>query len=290
MSYTIAKHADRQSWLLARRSTLGSSDSAAVLGLSRWQSPYSVWWAKCGDDKPDSDIDDIIRWGHLLEPVIAAEFERKTGIALTDPGDFTIYTSVEYPWLSCTPDRVGGVLDCVVELKTAHFRAGQEWGREVPIAYMMQVQHQMLVLGCDLAFIAVLIDGYQFAYHEVKRHDKAIAAIIKRTGEFWRSFVETATAPPPDYSKATSDALAARYMNAKPGVVELPDDMAEVHCEWDRLTKAISTAQKRKDEMANRIKAIMGESTVARCFDGSGFGWSAGEPRRFTRKVKVYDE
>lgn len=42
------KGMNREEWLMRRRKTIGGSDAAGIVGLSRWTSPFSVW-----ADKPD---------------------------------------------------------------------------------------------------------------------------------------------------------------------------------------------------------------------------------------------
>ena len=43
---------DREKWLKARRSGLGASEVAAILGLSPWSTPYKVWKDKVSSEPP----------------------------------------------------------------------------------------------------------------------------------------------------------------------------------------------------------------------------------------------
>ena len=38
----------REEWLMQRRKTIGGSDAAGIVGLSKWASPFSVWAEKTG--------------------------------------------------------------------------------------------------------------------------------------------------------------------------------------------------------------------------------------------------
>lgn len=38
----------RQAWLAERRKTIGGSDAAGIVGLSRYATPYTVWADKTG--------------------------------------------------------------------------------------------------------------------------------------------------------------------------------------------------------------------------------------------------
>mgnify|MGYP000308297088 CR=1 FL=1 len=55
MSMTTEARAD---WKLWRRGGLGASDLPAILGISPWASPFSVWADKCGL-LPDEDDEDV---------------------------------------------------------------------------------------------------------------------------------------------------------------------------------------------------------------------------------------
>ena len=48
---------DRAEWLAWRRSGIGASDVAGILGISPWASPFTVWADKLGL-LPDEDLDD----------------------------------------------------------------------------------------------------------------------------------------------------------------------------------------------------------------------------------------
>lgn len=60
----------REDWLEQRRHTIGGSDAAGIIGLSKWSSPVSVWADKTGrlPDKPDTEA---MRLGRDLEGYVA---------------------------------------------------------------------------------------------------------------------------------------------------------------------------------------------------------------------------
>ena len=60
-------------WTEARRTRLGGSEIAAVLGLSPWTSPFTLWHVKAGSVEPEPG-NRWTEWGHRLEPVVAAKF------------------------------------------------------------------------------------------------------------------------------------------------------------------------------------------------------------------------
>lgn len=68
------------SWLEEREAGIGASESAALLGLSPWATPLSLFLAKSGRLKKDKSLDEVerIQWGNLLEPVIIGELVART--------------------------------------------------------------------------------------------------------------------------------------------------------------------------------------------------------------------
>ena len=212
---------DRDAWLAERRTGIGASDTAAILGISRWGSALGVYLDKLGM-LPPSPMSAEQAWGLRHEPAIATAYTEQTGRELRQGG---LVRHPETPWLLATPDRLAD--DRVVELKTCSaFHAG-EWGvpgtDEVPLPYLVQVQHQMCVLGCDLADVAVLIGGNDFRVYTVPRSQGAIDGILPRLAEFWGR-VERRDPPPPDYAHPDTARLLEILYAPTGGAVELDDD------------------------------------------------------------------
>src|SRR5690606_20076292 len=68
----------RDEWLQARRRGIGGSDAAVIAGLDPFKSPVRLWMEKRGEIE-EEPAGEAAEWGLLLEPVIAREFERRTG-------------------------------------------------------------------------------------------------------------------------------------------------------------------------------------------------------------------
>lgn len=70
------KGMSREEWLMRRRKTIGGSDAAGIVGLSRWTSPFSVWADKTGRAAEKEDTE-AMRQGRDLEDYVAAAGWRK---------------------------------------------------------------------------------------------------------------------------------------------------------------------------------------------------------------------
>jgi putative phage-type endonuclease len=182
---------------LNRKKGVGASESATVMGLNRFMSPYELWLIKTGRKEPE-DISDIpcVYWGCIHEDNIAKHYAKVMGCEVV-PVPETLFHK-DYKFLLCHLDRKVKDQSKVLECKFAMF-AKDEWGPSgtdiVPLNYIIQVQHQLAVTGCDEADIAVLIGGWDFRIYNFKRDEELINRIIAEVSEFW-ACVENDTPPP----------------------------------------------------------------------------------------------
>lgn len=259
--------APRDEWLAARRTGIGSSDASAVLGLSKWSSPYEVWAEKRGLIPPDPD-NTYTELGRLLEPVVVGRWSEKTGIPIRKAG---LMASREHPWQLASVDRLaacGGI----VEAKTLSYRVAEEWeDGQTPDHAEVQVQHQLAVTGRSHAHVVGLQDGRTWLERLVVRDDALIPDLTGIEERFWTGHVLAGVEPPIDGTSATTEALSARW----PGIEEIEVDLdqealdcIEFRSEWINKAKAALLVA---DEYENRLRALMGEATV---------GWLPGDPDR----------
>ena len=68
----------REEWLMQRRKTMGGSDAAGIVGLSKWSSPFSVWAEKTGRTAEKEDTE-AMRQGRDLEDYVARRWMEETG-------------------------------------------------------------------------------------------------------------------------------------------------------------------------------------------------------------------
>ena len=173
-------------WLEERKKGLGGSDAGAILGLSKWKTPYQVWLDKTNRG-PLTEDSSVMEWGRRLEPVIRQKYCDLTGRSVFVPGKDKILAHPKIEWMLASLD---GVVDSrrVFEAKTARFADG--WGEpgtdEIPDVYQIQVQHYMAVTGFDVADVAVLIGGSDFRLYEVPKDNELIEMIIEKEAIFWR--------------------------------------------------------------------------------------------------------
>ena len=79
---TLVKTANmpREEWLKWRTLGIGGSDVSVIVGLNKFRSVYQLWLEKTGKVVPAEEENDYTYFGTLLEPIVRAEFTRRTGI------------------------------------------------------------------------------------------------------------------------------------------------------------------------------------------------------------------
>lgn len=249
---------DTPEWFEARREGLGASDTAAILGLSKWSTPRDVYLSKFGVER---DFDELRAWvGHKQEQTIADwidDFHPEVG--RLEPGFAA--RSIEHPWLFATPDRV--VEGRPVELKTSVEFARDSWEvngkRAAPLYYQVQVQQQILVLDAPSGWIAVFHGGRDFELFEITRDQAFIDDyLIPKTRAFWFDNVKAGIEPDP------VNAVEARLIF--PGVpdleLELTDEQFATLEQRDVEASDHAHLKKRLDAFKDYIEPIAGDATV----------------------------
>lgn len=175
----------------ARKSGIGASECAAVMGASRWMSPYKLWMIKTGRYTEEEQQTPAQVWGSIHEESIANYFAQATGHKVRRVSETLRHK--EYPFILCHIDRKIEGLPKLLECKFAIFNREEMWGEsgtdDVPLYYIIQVQHQLAVTGYQEAYLAVLIGGWDFRIYHIKRDEAVISELIKRLKHFWECVV-----------------------------------------------------------------------------------------------------
>lgn len=242
-----------------RTGFIGSSDAAAVLGLSRWSTPLQVWAEKTGQVvRPELDSEAVLL-GTELEDYVARRFARLTGKKVQRVNE--ILTHPKHPFLCAQIDRRVVAEDALLECKTCSAWKAREWeGDEIPQEYIVQVMHQLAVTGKKTGYIAVLIGNQEFKWKKIVRDEKAIAEMVAREVSFWTDFVLPETMPVLISCK-DSDTLYNLFPIAEPeSVVELGDAANILAEEIEALSEDIKSLEGTIEQKKNLLKVMLGEN------------------------------
>ncbi|MFL1444025.1 YqaJ viral recombinase family nuclease [Nocardiopsis protaetiae] len=258
---------------------MSASKIASVVGLSPWQSRFSLWQEMSGQLEPEPMTTDQAR-GHYLEPAVCAWFADQHPEFEVLPG-YT-WTRDDYRWMLASPDRLvylpdGDVPAAVIlneddtpppppallEVKTS--ATDDEWGRpgtdEIPAYYRPQVVWQMAVTGAERVFVAVLTSRLEFREYVVEYDPDDAEWLIDQADEFMSSLV-FGEEPDLDEHKATYEAVRRLHPEIDGEDIEIPPALA---AEYVGAVTAKKAAEKRHQGATTAVADAMGTAKRAVC-------------------------
>jgi putative phage-type endonuclease len=177
-------------WHDYRQTMRNASESAAVLGISPWVTPYGLWLIKTGRSK--QEVTPPMQHGTKLEPEARAAYETHTG-QIMNP---LVLMDGAY---SASLDGINLAGDLIVEIKCP-FRGKEAplWkeAREgrIPCHYNAQVQHQLMVSGASTAHFWCYAEGEGVLI--TVRRDEEVMSLIRDAWDDFQQYLDTDSPPP----------------------------------------------------------------------------------------------
>lgn len=271
------------------------SEAAAACGVDPFRSPVQLWSEKLGLSVPREDSE-AMRWGTLLQPLIAEEVEQRGYAVMPAPKD--VVTNDDYPFLSDHPDGLcyrpddeprfdGGVL----EIKTTSPWRREEWADDqIPPHVYVQGMVYLMLTERRWCLAACLIGGQRLFVREFEYDPEMAGVIADRTKAFLRC-VEEQVPPPPRHDDG--DVLSRLYPEGTGEVIELTADHYRAAVEYEKLRAQEKEVGEQKDALGNQLRVALG-SASAGVFEGRRVvsltdvqrkGYSV-EPKRY-RQLRV---
>lgn len=261
---TVSQEEDEKVWLAVRSKGIGGSDIGPICGVSNFSTARSIYLKKTGQYEEvieeGSAAAERMRFGHLLEPIVASEFEVRTGLRVVDLGATVQHK--DFPWALANIDRL--VLDddgkpvAVLECKTTSSSNFSDWDEgDIPVTYIYQLQWYLWVLDLPIGHFACLIGGNRFVHIEVPRNDELLKdVIIPAADRFWNYNVKNLIEPELTGSSVDSDLIKEMYPEVeKNSEVVLEGDELNELAEIIKEGKAqIKQLEKDVDAAANKLK------------------------------------
>lgn len=157
-----------EQWLAARMHgpkgnipyTVGGSDVAAIFGVSPWTTPLELWMIKKGKMKPPAKANaNQLEMGHLLEPIAAHWYAKKTGNRVFE--DTNLYQHADHPYALANFDRrferasdgEPGILEC----KSCTYHKASEWDDgAIPLYYELQLRFYLAVADVNIGSFSAI--------------------------------------------------------------------------------------------------------------------------------------
>lgn len=263
-----------------RKTGIGGSEIAAVLGLSVFAAPFDVWLSKT-QGWTQAETEDMRR-GTFLEDGIARWYAQRYGIEEKAMHSPTTLRHRTHPWALCTSDRIvsvqHGQRERIVSIKSP--RRGFDWGEagtdNVRGEYLLQLQWEWAIHsshgpGLDEEMhLAALVDGELNVYPT--QADRELQAwLIDFAGKWWERHVVGGEQPPLDGSTQATEWLKRKFprvveeeRDARPNEVRLMASLQVASAEserWSQEEETIRNELRLSMGTAGRINAPNGYAT-----------------------------
>ena len=223
-----------EEWHLYRRTHLGASDSAAILGKSPWASAIDCYKAKIEGKK--SICTPAMQRGTMLEPKARDLLIAIHGINLEDK----VYESIKYPFMHASLDAISNDCKRLYEIKCGGENTmNKAFKGEIDPSYIIQCHKQMLVMGLEEMHLFYYFN--EFLYHDVliERDEKLIKQIIKAETNFWNNHI-LKQIPPEKYGDDYE---------------RIEDEKAnELAQRWQELNEREKTTKLEKENVAKQLE------------------------------------
>ena len=256
-----------------RRLATGSK-IAAMIGLSKWESPAELWHRMRGDIPPQESTP-AMRRGHNQEAAILDWFFTELRPDLDQTSGEQTFTRDDLPWAAANPDAVANENGTPVFVDAKSIaRDGGEWGKpgtdEVPIYYVTQMLWAMHMThdegGMKVQRTYVVKHGPYVDQTDVYHVDYApdmAAALEERAHQFMESLTDDDGCPPITDRAGVHKTFAKLHPDIAPDSVwEINPDLAR---DYITARDATKTAQAAEDAAKARILQAMGNAKTAVC-------------------------
>jgi putative phage-type endonuclease len=252
-----------------RRTFIGASDAATVLGLSPWSTEMALWLRMTSTELQTPDNNATKRGRYLERGLLdwAADELQATsvveGIPIDEPG-----IEGPEPWMAFHPDGALRLQDVwrLAEVKTS--RNAHEWGEgdDIPMHILVQVQYQLACLGDvdEVVVVAYLPIADRLSLHTIARDDAFGRLLVDKLGAwYWRHVVKLQP-PELDASKASTEYLRRLHPKQRgPLRVATPDEAQLVQAFADARAE-VRAAKARVELLGNRLRGVIGDADAIR--------------------------
>ncbi|SFI76465.1 YqaJ viral recombinase family protein [Nitrosomonas sp. Nm34] len=251
-----------------RQSFIGGSDAASILGISPWKSAYTLYLEKIGESQEEQDQhkERIFARGKRLEPVVVEMLTdelQSRGHEVKIVARNERYGDPEHEFLKSEID-----LELLIdgepvngEIKTVHPFAAKDWGAEgsdeIPLYYISQVMHGLMIRPRQRAIVAALIGADDLRIHYVDRDQELIDIIREKELLFWNRVISRD--PPPVTS---FEDIKHLYKKDHGIVIDADGELVSLCSQLREHKNAIKAAEQMAEDLSGKIKLLMGDASV----------------------------
>lgn len=266
--------AGRDAWLTARRGGVGGSEVGALVGVSEYETPFSIWDTKMNGGKDLSEVA-AVEWGHRLEHVVADKVAEEIGLVSRFAGG--LWARRDNPVLRVTPDRLAcrprswtavGVIECKTAGDDEHWESGVIYADgtgtgSAPLSYQAQLQWQLGILGLKKGWLGCFVLGQERSFFTVEVHFNPdwFQELATEATRFWRENILADEMPMHDLRHPKTEELLKRL---SPKVVrpsmELDEDAEEWLAQYKQAKDRMEAAKADLDSIKNYFRMMVDDA------------------------------
>lgn len=268
----------RDEWLEARRGSIGGSDAPVIAGVSHYSSPLALYCEKLGLAEREESQAEYLRWGSLLEPLIANEYALATKRPLVDHGINLFRAGFDFPAHASLDREIEPVEGHdgpgVLQIKSSGITSMKHLQEEgIPLDWQVQLQHEIACLNFTWGSFAILMfPSRKLGWLDVERNDRFIDALLEQERKFTRRLLDH-DPPEADASEATRQIIKALYPKDDGSVVELPREAESWHEQFQNAKAEIKKWELREADAKNKLEYEIGAATFGVLPDGTKYSF-----------------
>lgn len=280
MSTTVIRPKDRNEWLEYRKSGIGSSEVATIVGLNPFETPYQLWRRKVGLDTPKVETF-AMRAGHYLEDAVSQFWQDETGreVIKRSAGDWLVRSN-EKPFMQVSPDRTywlagethnnsnKGILEC----KTTQRQVDPD---DLPKHWFCQVQYLLGVSELTQGSLAWLTMGREFGYKDIALVPDFFQWLSEETERFYIDNIKGMQEP----SAVNVADILLKYNRHQAGkIIEVDDEIFKAYEDLKEVKKEIDALTERKEAYEEKIKMAFTDAEAISYGGETIATWKAPKP------------
>lgn len=255
--HSLVKQTDDEGrWLKARKSGIGGSDIAAIMGESTWKSAYDIWLDKT-DQVPASEVkaqSEPARWGNLLEDTVAYEWAKRESKKIVKLS--VTLASLVNPYFLANIDGFvlddNGRVEAILEIKTTSAYNAEPWEvGPLPYYYICQANWYAMITGIEHIYLVCLVGGQRLFSHHMPRLESLCERMTIEGQKFWEVNVLQMVAP--EWQAADRERI--QQMELSTEVADQP--LENMDDEINKLVGLYITARTKESEL-KKVKEALG--------------------------------
>ena len=284
---------NKDKWLEQRRNHIGASEVAAILGADPRRGQLAIYEAKINGHSMEDTA--WLAYGRDVETAIANMYEHETDRKVRDLGATAFQYHKDFPWLAATLDRVttrdprGPWVP--LELKSVDpygaKTSAEQWRKDPPLHYVIQLQIQMACTGSEWGSLAGLFPGYQLAWLDIERDDQLLELAYPVLADFWQHVISK-NPPPVDSLPATNDVVKRLYPKESGETIVMPGDMLEVADLWESKKSQLSEIQNEIKKYDTILRAELKDASFGVLPDGTLISGKTVKRNSYTVEASEY--